>query len=88
MTGAKAFVDDLLFATLDPTMRVLALPNGLEAIISDTVGFISELPLGLVAAFSATLEEVREADLIIHVRDVSNPDSEAQKEDVLSILGE
>src|SRR5699024_309288 len=72
----------------DPTMRVLALPSGRKVILSDTVGFISELPTTLVAAFRATLEEVTAADLIIHVRDVSHPDTVAQKADVEAVLGE
>ncbi len=86
LTGAKVFAEDLLFATLDPTMREIELVNGKKAIMSDTVGFISELPTQLVAAFKATLEEVVEADLILHVRDISHPDTEAQKEDVMRIL--
>jgi GTP-binding protein HflX len=86
LTGARVFADDLLFATLDPTMRVVELPSGKAAILSDTVGFISDLPTDLVAAFRATLEEVREADVIVHVRDISHPDSEAQKRDVEKIL--
>src|SRR6056297_596662 len=75
-TGAEVMAKDMLFATLDPTMRSLSLPGGGEAILSDTVGFISDLPTQLVAAFRATLEEVLEADLIVHVRDISHPDSE------------
>jgi GTP-binding protein HflX len=86
MTGAEVFVKDLLFATLDTTMRALALPSGKKAILSDTVGFISDLPTHLVAAFRATLEEVQEAAVILHVRDISQTDTEAEKEDVLSIL--
>ncbi len=86
LTGADVRAQDLLFATLDPTMRRLALPSGREAILSDTVGFISDLPTDLIAAFRATLEEVVEADLIVHVRDVSHPDCEAQKADVVAIL--
>ncbi len=77
---------DLLFATLDPTMRALALPSGRKVILSDTVGFISDLPVDLVAAFRATLEEVVAAELILHVRDVANPESEAQREDVLTVM--
>ena len=77
---------NLLFATLDPTHRVLKLPSGRQVILSDTVGFISELPTELVAAFRATLEEVNEADILLHVRDIAHPDSEAQKEDVLKVL--
>ncbi|MCC7273072.1 MAG: GTPase HflX [Alphaproteobacteria bacterium] len=88
LTRAEVMAEDLLFATLDPTMRVLMLPSGRKAILSDTVGFISELPTTLVAAFRATLEEVTAADLIIHVRDVSHPDSDAQKADVETVLGE
>ena len=72
---------------LDPTMRGLTLPSGRNIILSDTVGFISELPTELVAAFRATLEEVAEADLLLHVRDISNPDTEAQAEDVRAVLG-
>jgi GTP-binding protein HflX len=88
LTGAEVFARDLLFATLDPTMRAVRLPSGQIAILSDTVGFISELPTGLVAAFRATLEEVREADLVVHVRDIAHPESEAQKEDVEVVLHE
>ncbi|MEA3033440.1 MAG: GTPase [Sphingomonadales bacterium] len=80
--------EDLLFATLDPTMREVALPGFDKAILSDTVGFISELPTQLVAAFRATLEEVISADLIVHVRDISHPDSDAQREDVEKVLKE
>src|SRR5690606_33068357 len=86
LTRAEVTAKDLLFATLDPTMRRLKLPSGRQAILSDTVGFISDLPTHLVAAFRATLEEVTEADLILHVRDVSHPDTEAQKADVESVL--
>lgn len=86
LTRANVMVADLLFATLDPTMREIDLANGRKAILSDTVGFISALPTGLVAAFRATLEEVIEADLILHVRDISHPDTEAQKEDVMAVL--
>ncbi|BBK42922.1 GTPase HflX [Allostella vacuolata] len=88
LTQASVMAEDLLFATLDPTMRVLELPSGRKVILSDTVGFISELPTSLVAAFRATLEEVTAADLIIHVRDVSHPDTGAQKADVEAVLGE
>jgi GTP-binding protein HflX len=88
LTGAEVRADDLLFATLDPTMRAISLPGVEKAIISDTVGFISDLPTQLVAAFRATLEEVTEADLILHVRDIANPDSAAQKRQVLEVLGE
>ncbi len=86
LTEADVHAEDLLFATLDPTMRRLELPSGAQAILSDTVGFISELPTELVAAFGATLEEVLEADVIVHVRDIADPDTEAQERDVLSIL--
>ena len=86
MTGAEVMAKDMLFATLDPTMRALALPSGRKVILSDTVGFISDLPHELVAAFRATLEEVLEADLILHVRDISHPETEEQAEDVGEIL--
>jgi len=86
LTGANVLVKDQLFATLDPTMRQLDLPMGTKVILSDTVGFVSNLPTHLVAAFRATLEEVLEADLIIHVRDIADADSAAQAYDVLSIL--
>jgi len=86
MTGAKVHAEDQLFATLDPTMRSIALPSGAPAILSDTVGFISDLPTELVAAFRATLEEVSEADVILHVRDIAHPDAAAQKADVLAVL--
>jgi GTPase len=86
MTGAEVMARDQLFATLDPTMRGLRLPSGRQAILSDTVGFISELPTELVAAFRATLEEVAEADVILHVRDASHPDSAAQRADVIAVL--
>ena len=86
LTGAGVVARDQLFATLDPTMRALRLPSGRRAILSDTVGFISELPTELVAAFRATLEEVAEADVILHVRDISHPDSAAQRADVLAVL--
>jgi GTP-binding protein HflX len=88
LTGADVRAEDLLFATLDPTMRAISLPGVEKAIISDTVGFISDLPTQLVAAFRATLEEVTEADLILHVRDIANPDSAAQKRQVLEVLRE
>ena len=88
LTGAGVMARDMLFATLDPTMRAIALPDGRRAILSDTVGFISDLPHQLVAAFRATLEEVLEADLILHVRDVAHPESEGQAEDVRTILAE
>lgn len=86
LTGADVLAKDMLFATLDPTMRSLELPDGLEVILSDTVGFISKLPTELVAAFRATLEEVLDADLILHVRDIAHPDSAAQADDVHKIL--
>jgi GTP-binding protein HflX len=86
LTGAEVAVRDQLFATLDPTMRGLRLPSGRRAILSDTVGFISELPHELVAAFRATLEEVAEADAILHVRDAAHPDSAAQRADVVAVL--
>jgi GTP-binding protein HflX len=88
ITGAKVFAKDLLFATLDTTMRGIELPSGKKAILSDTVGFISELPTHLVAAFRATLEEVQEATVILHVRDISQDNTEAEKEDVLNILND
>ncbi len=86
MTGAEVVARDQLFATLDPTMRGLQLPSGRRVILSDTVGFISELPTELVAAFRATLEEVAEADVILHVRDAAHPDSSAQRGDVDAVL--
>ncbi len=86
ITGAHVAARDQLFATLDPTMRGLRLPSGRRAILSDTVGFISELPTELVAAFRATLEEVAEADVILHVRDAAHPDSAAQRADVIAVL--
>jgi GTPase len=86
MAGADVFAKDLLFATLDPTMRAIKLPTGRKVILSDTVGFISDLPTHLVAAFRATLEEVQAADIILHVRDIAHPDSEAQKADVDTVL--
>jgi GTP-binding protein HflX len=86
VTGAEVLAKDMLFATLDPTMRRIALPSGQEVILSDTVGFISDLPTELVAAFRATLEEVLDADLILHVRDISHPQTEEQAGDVLTIL--
>lgn len=88
LTGAEVMAEDLLFATLDPTMRAIALPGVEKAILSDTVGFISDLPTQLVAAFRATLEEVTGADVILHVRDMSNPANEAQKQQVLSVLSD
>ncbi len=86
LTGAKVLSMDKLFATLDPTMRGLKLPGGTKIILSDTVGFVSDLPTELVAAFRATLEEVLEADLLLHVRDISHPDAKAQKRDVEKVL--
>jgi GTP-binding protein HflX len=88
LTRAEVAAEDMLFATLDPTMRRLDLPAGKKAILSDTVGFISDLPTHLVAAFRATLEEVTEADIVVHVRDAHHPDSEAQRADVLAVLGD
>jgi GTP-binding protein HflX len=88
LSQSDVFAEDLLFATLDPTMRLVKLPAGKEIILSDTVGFISELPTQLIAAFRATLEEVSEADLIIHVRDVSHKESIQQKKEVLKVLSE
>ena len=88
LTNADVMAENLLFATLDPTMREIELPGFDKAILSDTVGFISELPTQLVAAFRATLEEVISADLIIHVRDISHPDSDAQRQDVEQVLKE
>jgi GTPase len=86
LTRSSVDAGDRLFATLDPTMRRLDLPSGRTAILSDTVGFISELPTHLVAAFRATLEEVTEADIVVHIRDAHHPDSEAQRNDVLAVL--
>ncbi|GJL94510.1 MAG: GTPase HflX [Hyphococcus sp.] len=86
LTQSAVMAEDLLFATLDPTMRAIDLPSGVRVILSDTVGFISALPTQLVAAFRATLEEVLEADIIIHVRDIAHEDSEAQREDVIDVL--
>jgi GTP-binding protein HflX len=88
LTGADILAADMLFATLDPTLRRVGLPHGEELILSDTVGFISELPTMLVAAFRATLEEVVQADVILHVRDIASPESAAQAADVDRILGE
>lgn len=88
LTQASVYADDLLFATLDPTMRGVNLPDGRRVIFSDTVGFISDLPTHLIAAFRATLEEVLEADLIVHVRDISHPATQAQKQDVLQVLSD
>lgn len=86
LSRAGVFAEDLLFATLDPAMRKIKLPSGRAVILSDTVGFISDLPHELIMAFRATLEEVLAADIIVHVRDVANPDSSAQKQDVISVL--
>ncbi len=88
ITGAGVLAEDMLFATLDPTLRRMKLPHGRTVILSDTVGFISDLPTHLVAAFRATLEEVLEADLVLHVRDMSDPDNAAQAGDVMRILGD
>jgi GTP-binding protein HflX len=88
LVEGRVLAADMLFATLDPTMRLLKLPSGRQVILSDTVGFISDLPTDLVAAFRATLEEVQGADIIIHVRDAAHPDSEAQRADVLRVLGD
>ena len=88
LTGASVMAEDLLFATLDPTMRHISLPGIDKAILSDTVGFVSDLPTQLVAAFHATLEEVIDADLILHVRDISHTDSDAQRGDVIAVLSE
>lgn len=88
LTSSEVLAKDQLFATLDPTMRGLVLPSKRRIILSDTVGFISDLPTQLVAAFRATLEEVLEADLLLHVRDISHPDAQAQKDDVLDVLSE
>jgi len=86
LTGAHVLSMDKLFATLDPTMRSLLMPDGGKAIMSDTVGFVSDLPTELVAAFRATLEEVLEADILLHIRDSAHPDSEAQRRDVEDVL--
>ncbi|MFO1144203.1 MAG: GTPase HflX [Amaricoccus sp.] len=88
LTGSGVLAKDMLFATLDPTMRAIALPDGSRAILSDTVGFISDLPTQLVAAFRATLEEVVEADLILHVRDIAHAETEIQAENVRSVLAD
>jgi GTP-binding protein HflX len=88
LTHSSVGAEDMLFATLDPTMRRLDLPSGRKAILSDTVGFISDLPTHLIAAFHATLEEVTEADIVVHVRDVYHPDSAAQRDDVLAVLSD
>jgi GTP-binding protein HflX len=88
LTGAGVLAENMLFATLDPTLRRLRLPHGTPVILSDTVGFISDLPTHLVAAFRATLEEVVEADLVLHLRDISDPDTAAQAEDVEGVLAD
>ena len=88
LTKSDVFSKDLLFATLDTTMRGLKMPSGKRAIFSDTVGFISGLPHHLVAAFRSTLEEVQDADVILHVRDVSQRNTEVEKQDVVKILGD
>jgi GTP-binding protein HflX len=88
LTSSTVAAGDMLFATLDPTMRRLELPSGRQVILSDTVGFISQLPTHLVAAFRATLEEVTEAEIVVHVRDADHPDSDAQRIDVLNVLGD
>lgn len=88
LTGAAVLAEDTLFATLDPTIRALPLPGGSKAVLSDTVGFISELPTTLIAAFRATLEEVLEADLILHVRDIAGPTSGSERADVNAVLSE
>jgi GTP-binding protein HflX len=86
LTQSEVLAEDMLFATLDPTLRTLKLPDGRPAILSDTVGFISDLPHGLVEAFRATLEEVREADVVLHVRDIASEETDAQAEDVRAVL--
>jgi len=86
LTGEAVFAENLLFATLDPTMRDIKLPGFDKVILSDTVGFVSDLPTELIAAFRATLEEVREADLLVHVRNMAHPDHEAQRDDVDDVL--
>ena len=86
LTGEEVFAENLLFATLDPTMRDIRLPGFDKVILSDTVGFVSDLPTELIAAFRATLEEVRSADLLVHVRNMAHPDREAQREDVQDVL--
>lgn len=88
MTGAEVMAKDLLFATLDPTMRAVDLPGACRVILSDTVGFLADLPTDLIAAFRATLEEVLEADIILHVRDIAHAETDAQAEDVLAVLKE
>jgi len=88
LTGSAVMAKDQLFATLDPTMRQMTLPTGRPTILSDTVGFVADLPTDLVAAFRATLEEVLTADLVIHVRDIAHPETEAQRKDVLAVLAD
>ena len=88
LTGAAVLAEDTLFATLDPTHRAIRLPHGSKAVLSDTVGFISDLPTMLIAAFRATLEEVLEADLILHVRDIADEASAHQRTDVNAVLAE
>jgi len=88
LTGGDVLAADMLFATLDPTMRAISLPGIDKAILSDTVGFVSDLPTQLVAAFRATLEEVLSADLVVHVRDIAHPDNELQRDDVMTVLAE
>ena len=88
LTDSDVMAEDMLFATLDPTLRAVDMPSGRKVMLSDTVGFISELPTMLIAAFKATLEEVLEADVIVHVRDASHGDMEVQKQDVIKVLGE
>ncbi|MEJ2517925.1 MAG: GTPase HflX [Methyloceanibacter sp.] len=88
LTGAEVLAQDILFATLDPTIRALQLPNGSKSVLSDTVGFISDLPTTLVAAFRATLEEVQEADLVLHVRDISDSATASQRADVNAVLAD
>jgi GTP-binding protein HflX len=86
LTRSEVMAKDMLFATLDPTLRAIKLPGGQKIMLSDTVGFVSELPTMLVAAFRATLEEVLSADVIVHVRDAAHADSDAQRDDVLEVL--
>lgn len=86
LSGSSVLAEDMLFATLDPTLRKVVLPSGKEIIVSDTVGFISDLPHELIMAFRSTLEEVLEAEVIVHVRDISNPDTDLQRRDVLEVL--
>lgn len=88
LTKANVMAEDLLFATLDPTMRKIELPSGRPAIIADTVGFISDLPTSLIAAFRSTLEQTQYADIILHVRDIARPDTQAQKQDVIDVMAD